>query len=142
MIQPDDAQLKASLVKHEGTMPRPYLDSVGVWTVGIGHNMNRPLSAAAIDQIYLDDVTEAFNECLHAFPWFADLTDTRQRVMVELVFNLGLGRLLGFPKFLVAMNAGNYETAADELLNSKWASQVKSTRAHDLASWIWGSIDV
>lgn len=141
MIHVDDELLKCSLVKHENRMPRFYLDSVGVWTVGIGHNMNRPISSLAIDQIYLDDVTDALNECVHAFPWYANLTDARQRVMVELMFNLGLGRLLGFTKFLAAMNAGNYETAASELLDSKWALQVKSARANALANGIRGSLD-
>lgn len=130
--------LEEMIQRHEGYNPKPYQDTLGVWTVGYGHNLNKPLSHAACVQIFQDDLADAQTDCLHAFHWFADLTDARQYAMIDLCFNLGLTRLQKFVKFLAAMQAGDYETAAHELLNSVWASQVKG-RANDLAFLIRGA---
>ena len=127
--------------RHEGNKPVAYQDSVGVWTVGCGHNLTRPLSQAVIQQILTDDIAEATNDCLHAFPWFADLTQPRQAALIDMCFNLGLTRLRGFKKFLVAMEHGNYETAAHEMLDSLWAKQVHG-RALELAQLIRGTTPV
>ena len=98
--------LAEMIQRHEGVRRIPYLDSLGIFTVGYGHNMQRPLSQAVIDQIFSEDLQEAINECVHAFPWFADLTDARKNAMVDLCFNLGLPRLLKFQHFLTAMEIG------------------------------------
>lgn len=131
--------LEQMLERHEGYKPTIYVDSVGVETVGIGHNLHKPLTREAILHILRDDIADATNECLHAFPWFADLTEARQRAIINMCFNLGLVRLKKFTKFLVAMELGNYETAANEMLDSLWAKQVKG-RAIELASVIRGSV--
>ena len=63
-------------------------------------------------------------EASKVFKWFPSLTDDRQRAIINMVFNLGLTKLLHFKKFLAAMEAGDYETAGKEMLDSKWARQV------------------
>lgn len=133
--------LEQMLERHEGCRATPYIDSVGAQTIGIGHNLHKPLSRAAIMQIFRDDLADATNECLHAFPWFADLTEVRQYAVVDMCFNLGLPRLLKFTKFLTAMDRGDYEAAANEMLDSLWAKQVKG-RAVELAGMIRGSQEV
>ena len=120
------------LARHEGCHATPYIDTVGVQTIGIGHNLHKPLSHAAILQIFKDDVNEAKNDCLHAFPWFADLDEPRQWVLINMCFNLGLHSLVGFRATLKAMEAGDYAAAAAGMRNSKWASQV-GERAERLA---------
>jgi len=132
--------LEQMLERHEGYKPTIYIDSVGIETVGIGHNLHKPLRRDAILHILRDDIDDATNECLHAFPWFADLTPSRQAAIVNMCFNLGLSRLKKFVKFLAAMELGNYETAANEMLDSLWAKQVKG-RAIELASIIRGAQD-
>ena len=127
--------------RHEGCRHLPYQDSLGVWTVGYGHNLEQPLSHAAVLQIFQDDLNEAINNCLHAFPWFAELTTARANALVDMCFNLGLSRLQKFVKFLAAMERGDYDTAANEMLDSLWAKQVKG-RALELATLIRGSEDV
>ena len=129
------------LIRHEGMRHSPYIDSLGVQTIGIGHNLHKPLSHAAIMQIFKDDLADAQNDCLHAFPWFADLDDTRQWVLINMCFNLGLTRLKGFYKFLAAVERGDYETAAMEMLDSLWAKQVKG-RARELAALMQGSATI
>ena len=80
------------------------------------------------------DIDVAVSELQRTFDWFEDLSDARQRVCVNMCFNLGLTRLLGFKKFLAAMEEGDWETAGVEMLDSKWARQVgaRSTRLKDL----------
>lgn len=129
------------LIRHEGMRATPYIDSVGVQTIGIGHNLHKPLSHAAIMHIFKDDVADAKNDCLHAFPWFADLDETRQWVLINMCFNLGLPRLQKFHQFLTAVEQGDYETAASEMLESLWAKQVKG-RARELAALMQGSATV
>ena len=133
--------LERMIERHEGCRPTPYIDSVGVQTIGIGHNLHKPLSRVAIMQIFRDDLTEAINECTHAFPWFCDLTEPRQHAMIDLCFNLGLTRLLGFPKFLDAMSLSDYDRAANELQDSLWFKQVKS-RGPEIVGMIRGSTEV
>ena len=71
-------------------------------------------------------------EVVERYPFFDDLNDVRQRVFVNMTFNLGSTRLAMFKKFLAAVEARDYETAAEEMLDSKWAEQVKG-RADRLA---------
>lgn len=129
------------LIRHEGIKDAPYVDSLGVQTIGIGHNLHKPLTHAAIMQIFRDDLADARNDCLHAFPWFADLSEPRQWVLVNMCFNLGLTRLQGFHRFLTAVELGDYDTAATEMLDSLWAKQVKK-RAQELAALMQGSVTI
>ncbi len=130
--------LEQMIERHEGCRYRYYLDSEGIPTIGIGHNLLQPISREAVEQIFRDDLKSVWNDCVHAFPWFADLTERRQWAVVDMCFNLGLTRLLGFKKFLAAMSLGDYDAARAEMLDSLWAKQVKK-RALDLASMIAGS---
>lgn len=149
-MEPFNDRLKQVLLKHEGKRNKPYQDTKGIWTVGVGHNLNVPLSDAAVMHILDDDMREAINDCLHHFPWFADLDDTRKIAMISLRFNLGLGGLLAFRKFLYYMELGHYASAADELLYNTdqhgirkptpWALDVKAERANDIANMVRGSV--
>lgn len=129
------------LKRHEGNRATPYIDSLGVQTIGYGHNLHKPLSERARQVIFEDDLSDAKNDCLHAFPWFADLDEPRQWVLINMCFNLGLTKLQGFYKFLGAVERGDYDTAATEMLDSLWAKQVKK-RAHELAALMQGSATV
>lgn len=132
--------LEQMLERHEGYRPTPYIDSLGVQTIGIGHNLHRPLSRDAIMHILRDDIAAATNDCVHNFPWFSDLDESRQQAIINMCFNLGVERLKKFIKFLAAMELGNYDTAANEMLDSLWSKQVKG-RAIELASMIRGSAE-
>lgn len=132
---------EAMLQRHEGYRTKLYVDSLGVETIGYGHNLHKPLSKRVIDLMFQEDVADAKNECLHAFPWFSELSEARQWVLINMCFNMGLPRLLGFKKFLQAMALGDYDTAANEMLDSLWAKQTKG-RALELAQLIRGAEQV
>lgn len=134
-------QLVEQIAKHEGLRTKPYLDTVGVWTVGYGHNLNEPITEEDARQILISDIKKAINGCIHAYPWFMELTQQRQYAMIDLAFNMGIPRLNGFKKFLAAMQMGNYDEAAYHLTDSLWAKQVKG-RSLEVANMIRGSEQV
>ena len=120
----------------EGIRARAYRDSVGVLTIGYGTNLeeleiDEPLAARWLAR----KLAEAERE-LEKFGWYAGLTTTRQRALIELVYNLGLPRFLSFVDMLAALKRGAYTIAAAELLDSKWARQVGPTRSQRIAEMI------
>lgn len=136
-----DETLEQMLERHEECRFTPYIDSVGVQTIGIGHNLHKPLTRRAVEQIFRDDLADAVSDCRHTFPWFDDLSEKRQWAMIDLCFNMGISRLMGFKHFLLAMSLGDYDSAASHLLDSLYAKQVKG-RAKDIAALVRGSEQV
>jgi lysozyme len=122
---------------HEGKRNLPYEDTEGHLTIGYGHNLDVPLSDKAIEQILLDDIATAESELDRIFPDWRDLSESRQNVLVDMMFNLGAPRYLSFVKFWAAMREEDYQTAAEEMVDSKWAIQV-GTRAEVLADMMRG----
>jgi lysozyme len=57
-------------------------------------------------------------------PWWRNLDDNRQRILANMCFNLGYPRLSGFKNFLSALQVSDFEKAAVEMMDSKWADQV------------------
>ena len=136
------------LIAHEGMILRVYQDSLGIDTIGIGRNLeDRGISKEELDAldipnintVYEHGITEADavylatndveiveNELLNAHPCVAELDSVRQLVLVDMAFNMGVPRLRGFKKMWAAIHEGDYQTAAKEMLDSRWANQVKS----------------
>lgn len=132
------AQLKID----EGLRLKPYRCTADKLTIGYGRNLEDVgISKDEAEYLFANDIKEAESELRHAFPWFEELAETRQDVLVNMCFNLGLTRLLGFKKFLKAVSLGEYETAAHEMMNSAWAEQV-GDRAKRLARLMRGSEEV
>lgn len=131
-------ELLEMIAADEGLRLKPYQDTEHVWTIGYGHNLDMPITQATAWNQLIADTEAAYNDCLHAFPWFADLDQRRQNAVVNMAFNLGITKLLKFKNFTLAMSLGDYETASRHMLDSAWAKQVKG-RALRLAAMIQGS---
>lgn len=136
MTNADFDALRGDLRQAEGLRLKAYQDTEGVWTIGFGTNLQQLEIDETTAEIWLTRELLSAESEANRFPWFAGLTPRRQRAIVELLYNLGLPRLLGFTKFLKAMSERDYETAAAELLDSKWARQVKYLRATRIAEMI------
>ena len=117
---------------HEGRRHTPYTDTEGHLTIGIGHNLSKPLSDKAIEQILKDDIADAKADLDTLWLEWRELNKSRQNVLIDMMFNLGMPTYAQFVKFWAAIKRGDYLTAADEMLDSRWAEQVK-TRAKRLA---------
>lgn len=119
-------KLTEELRRDEGFRKTVYLDSEGIETIGVGRNLrDRGLSEDEINLLLRNDIETAILDAIDVLPCsFHSLTDARQRVLVNMCFNLGRPRLRKFKKMLAAVEREDYETAAAEMLNSKWARQV------------------
>lgn len=125
--------LQTQLEVDEGKRAKMYLDSEGIPSIGIGHNLrDRPISERAIRVIFEDDMAVAEADARRLVTNFDMLSDARKAVVVNMSFNLGYTRFAEFKNTLRLINTFNFEAAADAMLQSKWATQV-GARAQRLA---------
>jgi len=126
-------ELRDLLIKHEGLRLKPYTDSVGKLTIGVGRNLE-DVGLTGLEATYLlaNDIQRVCKE-VECFDWINDLSVTRQDVVLSMVFNLGLSGFKKFKKLIEALRTGNYEEASRQMLDSLWAKQV-GPRAIDLAN--------
>ena len=117
-----------TLKRHEGVKYYVYKDHLGYETIGVGRCLKQGvglgLTHDEVDYLLINDINRCLVELDAAFPRFKDLTEIRREAMINLCFNLGLTRLRKFEKALAAMSIHNYEEAANEFLDSRWAKQV------------------
>ena len=126
-------KLRDMLIRHEGLRRKPYRDTVGKLTIGVGRNLDDVGITRDEALILLDhDIAKVRREVKRAFAWFPRLNTARQNVVLNMVFNLGLPRFRRFRKTIAAIKDKRWDDAADEMLNSNWARQVKG-RARELA---------
>ena len=118
--------------RHEGRRFIPYKDTVGVLTIGIGRNLEKGISEHIVSELFKEDMVEVRADCLR-LPWFHELTPIRQAVIENMIFNLGFSGFMEFKKTIRFIEKGDYDSAALEMLDSKWSRQV-GNRATELAS--------
>lgn len=128
----DYVKAAAAIRRYEGFSKLPYKCPTGHLTIGYGHNLENGISEDVALFILQEDLTRAERAVKDAFPWWWKLDDARQFVLVDMAFNMGLAGLKGFKKMLTAVEQGDYQTAAKEMLASKWAAQV-GRRAAELS---------
>jgi lysozyme len=121
----DNEALIRQLRLHEGERLKPYRCTAGKLTIGIGRNLeDRGITAAESAYLLANDVAAVQQQVLRSLPWVAQLDDVRQRVLIDMAFNMGIGGLLQFKNTLATIKAGDYTKAAAMMLDSKWAGQV------------------
>ena len=112
-----------------------YKDHLGYPTFGIGHlvvegdeehgkPVGTPVSEDRVNAVFESDVQKFVSESKKVFPNLDDLPEEAQQVIVNMCFNMGAPRLSKFKKFIAAVNDGNWSTAAVEMMDSRWATQV------------------
>ena len=133
-----EPELVDQIKQDEGLRLTAYWDPIGkVWTVGYGHTgpdvtEGTVWTLAQAEAALAEDLNTAADEVDRAFPWAEGMGVVRWSVLVNMAFNMGLERLQEFHMALAAMQSGDFETAATQMLNSLWASQV-GDRAKRLA---------
>jgi len=125
--------------QHEGVVKHAYEDSRGYLTIGVGRLIDKKLGGGLsddeIDYLLANDIKRCQAEA-ETYEWFAGLNEPRQAVVISLLFNLGKPRYDGFKASQAAIAAGDYATAAEEMLDSKWAVQV-GKRADEMAAMMF-----
>lgn len=168
----DRAKLVTRLIGDEALRLQVYRCTVGKLTCGVGRNLDdvgiRPAERQAlgltVDGIVKNGLTKPQALALldsdiaaveadldRALPWWRSLSDVRQRVLLNMCFNLGIGRaaspgrkargLLAFVNTLTFMRTGNFVAAAKGMRASLWADQV-GARAERLARMMETGKDV
>jgi len=154
--------LRDYIVSNEGWRNTSYADSVGIRTVGVGFNLERPDAQTLIEQMGLNfqavvngtqsltdaqvdillqiSMNEAVSGARSLVPSFGSLTIGRQIVLVDMCFNLGRTGLSQFGNFLSAVNLGNWATASAEMSNSRWAGQVGGRASRNITAMGDGAI--
>lgn len=128
----DMAKLETELTLDEGVRFNVYTDTTGNPTVGIGHNLNAgplpgqtyPMTQAQVDALFAKDVASTVAKLDQHLPWWRSLDDVRQRVMLNMCFNLGIAGLMTFVGFLSLVKTGQYAHAAEDMATTLWARQV------------------
>lgn len=127
-------KLKGLLTQHETYKQFPYTDLTGHLTVGIGRNLSdRGISITEAGYLLDDDIGYFYGKLCHHLNFFNRLNESRQIALIDMCFNVGLQSFLNFTQMILALEAGDYDRAADEMLKSKWAKQV-GERASYLAN--------
>ncbi|WP_300379654.1 glycoside hydrolase family protein [Henriciella sp.] len=120
--------MKKELRRDEGFVPHAYRDSEGLLTIGIGRLIDKSRGGRITEDeafFLLNRDLDRFEAELDAkLPWWRTLDDVRQRVILNMAFNLGVGGLLKFEKMLAAVKAERWQDAAYEMLDSHWSRQV------------------
>jgi lysozyme len=129
----DVEKLKDQLILHEGLELKSYQCSAGFVTLGVGRNVEE-LGITEDEARYLldNDILRVCQELDNNLPWWRNLSEVRQRIFVDMVFNLGISRFLNFKNMIAAAESEDWEEAAAQMLDSRWADQV-GQRAHRLA---------
>lgn len=129
--------LKAHLRRDEDLRLKLYRCTAGKLSIGVGRNIeDRGISEAEAMMMLGNDIFGTLEDLDHNIPWWRALPEPVQQAIANMAFNLGWPRLAGFKRMLSALRAGNYVTAAQEALDSKWADDVGAGRAGRIADLI------
>lgn len=129
----DRQKLINQLVIDEGKRNKPYVDTVGKTTIGVGRNLtDRGIADDEVVFLLGNDIDLITRELDARLPWWRGMCDARQNVLANMAFNMGMSSLLTFKNTLACMQTAKYAEAADGMLASKWAKQV-GARADRLA---------
>lgn len=153
-VVPPIHNLEEQLRRDEGTVRDRNQQMIaynhdGNWTIGYGHNLdahneqvpNQPITDQEAEAYLQQDIRQATRDLDRQLPWARNLDEARRGALVNMIFAMGVGNredgtgLLGFEDTLGALQNGDYERAAREMLNSHFG-RTHRNRAARLAQQI------
>lgn len=134
--------------RHEGLKLSASPDAKGKCSIGYGHDLSEfaaahtgPITMTQAETLLQEDLEQAEYAVDKQFAaWIDCLSDVRQEVLVEMVFQLGMGGLMGFHKMLMSLSAGDYAGAAAQMIMSEWHAETPA-RCEELADIISTGVD-
>ena len=128
-------QLREELTEDEGCKYEIYLDHLGYPTFGIGHlvrdddpehgeEVGPPVSEDRVIAAFESDIETVLSDCNKLYSDFADLPEETQLIIANMMFNLGYPRLSAFKGMKRGVDSRDWNTAADEMVDSRWYKQV------------------
>jgi lysozyme len=123
-----EEKLIEQIKKHEGYKSSLYTDSKGILTGGFGHAFlhGSSMPQNIWEQIFYYDFFNAKDDVTNLIMQRGLLlSEVRRCVLIEMMFNLGMTKMLRFKNMLFALERQDYKTVVQEMKNSKWYSEVK-----------------
>lgn len=123
----DITKLAEEITAEENCVLHAYQDHLGFWTLGVGRLIDARkgggISKEEANFLLMNDVQRIVAALDKALPWMKDLSDSQQRALCNMAFQLGVDGLLGFKTTLARLRAGDAQGARQSALQSKWATQ-------------------
>jgi len=131
----DIDKLREEIAYDEGSVNEIYLDHLGLPTFGIGHlvidsdpehgqPVGTPVSEDRCNDAFDNDVQTVISDCNILYPDFDELPEEVQRIIANMMFNMGRPRLSKFKGMKRGVDARDWNSAADEMVDSNWYRQV------------------
>ena len=128
-------KLREEIAADEGEVHEIYLDHLGLATFGIGHlvrdddpesglPVGTPIDDDRVVKAFESDIETVLSDCIKLYPDFDDLPEEAQRVIANMMFNMGRPRLSKFKGMKAGVDARDWNRAADEMVDSRWYRQV------------------
>ena len=128
-------KLREEIAADEGEVHEIYLDHLGLATFGIGHlvrdddpesglPVGTPIDDDRVVKAFESDIETVLSDCIKLYPDFDDLPEEAQRVIANMMFNMGRPRLSKFKGMKSGVDARDWNRAADEMVDSRWYRQV------------------
>jgi lysozyme len=128
-------KLREEIAADEGEVHEIYLDHLGLATFGIGHlvrdddpesglPVGTPIDDDRVVEAFEQDIQTVLSDCNKLYPDFEDLPEEAQRVIANMMFNMGRPRLSKFKGMKSGVDARDWNRAADEMVDSRWYRQV------------------
>jgi lysozyme len=148
-------KLREELEIDEGVKYEIYLDHLGYPTFGVGHLITKDdpendwevgtsIDTVRVHEAFEDDVQSVLTDCEKLYVQWEHLPEEVQRVIANMMFNMGLTRLSKFKGMKRGVDERDWNAAADEMVDSNWYRQVTNRadrlviRMRNIAS-AWGS---
>ena len=131
----DIEKLREEIKYDEGSVNEIYLDHLGLATFGIGHlvtewdeeygwEVGTPVSEDRCNEVFDSDIQIVLADCKQLYPDFNELPEEVQRIIANMMFNMGRPRLSKFKGMKAGVDARDWNKAADEMVDSRWFRQV------------------
>lgn len=129
----DIAEFRNALSGHEGRRNKKYQDENGVWTIGVGFNIDVPMTSKVVHALVEDGLTEEqidrmldvhieehWDDLVRAKPIVADLPISVQEAFLNMAFQLGVPKLMKFRNMWAGVEEGDWQKVVDEAKDSDW----------------------
>ena len=131
----DLEKLREELEIDEGCKYEIYLDHLGYATFGVGHliteddpedgwKVGTSIDTVRVHETFEQDIKTVLSDCNRLYEDFEDLPEEAQRVIANMMFNMGYPRLSKFEGMKSGVDARDWNQAADEMVDSRWYYQV------------------
>jgi len=138
----DMTSLEDQLIDHEGLELKPYRCTAEKLTIGVGRNIeDRGITEDEARYLLKNDIKIVEDELLERKPEVAGLDSVRQRVLVDMGFNIGLPTLMKLQNLWAAIEEEDWDEASAQMMDSRWAKQVgrraeRLSQAMQTGEWV------